>query len=124
MARADDEAVDGVFEGDAGDGIAEGDRPFLPPEGTVTRRLYRRMAAGDREAAGLVWHYFAAVAGMPVPATKLLLGGRLASGLGVDREALVREVAGITAGRSGPGRSAALRHGNGMPRTRAGRGAP
>ena len=92
MARADDEAVDEVAEGDAGGGIAEGDRPFLPPEGTVTRRLYRLMAAGDREAAGLVYHYFDAAAGMPVPPARLRLGAWLAAALGVDAEALLREV--------------------------------
>ena len=104
MARADDEAVDQVAEGDPGDGIAEGDRPFLPPEGTVTRRLYRLMAAGDGEAAGLIYHYFDAAAGMPVPTAKLRLGERLAAALGVDAGALLREVEGTIADRWGPER--------------------
>jgi hypothetical protein len=46
-----------------------------------------------------VYHYFDAVAGMPVPPARLRLGERLAAELGVDAEALLREVEGIAAGR-------------------------
>ena len=85
---ADDPALD-----------AEGDLLFLPPEGTVGRRLYRLAAAGDREAAGVACDHFDLAAGMPVPPARLRLCERLAAALGVDAEALLREVEETIAGR-------------------------
>src|SRR5215208_2350587 len=76
---------------DADDEVAEGDAPFMAPVGSVGRRLYQRMAAGDREAAVRYGDYADRTAGAPVPPDRLWLSERLAAELGVDREALVRE---------------------------------
>ena len=71
--------------------IAEGDAPFVAPVGSVGRRLYHRMAAGDRAAAVLHADYAAHIVGARVPAHRPRLSERLAAELSVDTEALLRD---------------------------------
>ena len=61
----------------------------LPPRGTVAGRLARWTGPADAEVAELA---FLLTPRAPVAAERFLLSARLAAALGVDREALVREV--------------------------------
>ncbi len=79
---------------DADDEVAEGDAPFVAPVGSVGRRLYQRMAAGDCEAAVRYGDYANRTASAPVPPDRLRLSERLATELGVDTDALLREAEG------------------------------
>ena len=83
------------WEDPAGEDAMDDADDWLPPRGTVAGRLARWPDRTDSEAAELA---FLLTPRAPVPAERFVLSERLAKALGVDRDALVREVCGVDVG--------------------------